>query len=80
MFNPLLENLTLLKDAELETKILDLTKKYHIVAKMGQGAVCKQIISILNELKDEQTRRSRDLVKKTQSNQNKNLDDLIKVN
>ena len=79
MYHPLLDSPTNLKDAELENRILDLTKKYHIAARMGQGAVCEQIVTILSSLKDEQSRRSQEMVKKTQSNQNKNLDDLINV-
>lgn len=74
-----MENPLSLKDADLENKILDLTKKYHIAARMGQGAVCDQIVTILSSLKEEQLRRGRDMLKKTQSNQDKNLDDLIKV-
>ncbi len=69
-----------LKDAELENKILDLTKKYHIAARMGQGIVCDQIVTILDAYKVEQLRRGSEMLKKTQSNQDKNLDDLIKVN
>lgn len=79
MFHPLLENPAVLKDADLEAKILDLTKKYHIAARMGQGVVCDQIVVILDSLKTEQLKRGQDLLKKTQSNQNKNLDDLINV-
>jgi hypothetical protein len=79
MYNPLIENPLNLKDADLENKILDLTKKYHIAARMGQGAVCDQIVTILGSLKEEQLRRGREMLKKTQSSQDKNLDDLIKV-
>ena len=74
-----MENPLSLKDADLENKILDLTKKYHIAARMGQGAVCDQIVTILGSLKEEQLRRGREMLKKTQSGQDKNLDDLIKV-
>ncbi len=80
MFNPLMENPANLKDAELENKILDLTKKYHIAARMGQGIVCSQIVTILDAYKVEQLRRGNEMLKKTQSNQDKNLDDLIKIN
>ncbi len=79
MFNPLVESPANLKDAELESKILDLTKKYHIAARMGQGVVCQQIVTILDSYKDEQLRRGREMLKKNQVNQDKNLDDLINV-
>jgi len=79
MFNPLVESPANLKDAELESKILDLTKKYHVAARMGQGIVCQQIVIILDSYKDEQLRRGREMLKKNQVNQDKNLDDLINV-
>lgn len=79
MFHPLFENPANLKDAELENKILDLTKKYHIAARMGHGNVCDQIVVLLDSLKTEQLRRGQEMLKKTQSSQNKNLDDLINV-
>lgn len=79
MFNPLLGSLSKIKDADLESKIQELTKKYHIAARMGQGAICGQIIGLLESYKEElQTRQlkaSQDLVKK----QDKDLDDLINV-
>ena len=68
-----------LKKKETERVISDITKKYHIAARMGQGMVCDQIVTILGSLKDEQSRRGQEMLKKTQSNQNKNLDDLINV-
>jgi len=80
MYHPLLENPTSLKDSDLENRIFDLTNKYHIAARMGNGSVCQQIIIILETLRTEQQKRSADMLKKTQqSNQNKNLDDLINV-
>lgn len=79
MFNPLLGNLSKIKDSDLESKIQDLTKKYHIAARMGQGSICGQIIGLLESYKEElqsrQTKASQDLIKK----QDKDLDDLINV-
>jgi len=79
MFHPLLDNPTKLKDQELENKILDLTRKYHIAAGMGQGMICQQIITILETLKEEQNKRQQESIKSVMKKQNKDLDDLINV-
>jgi hypothetical protein len=79
MFHPLLENPTRLKDQELENKILDLTRKYHIAASMGQGQVCQQVIVILETLKEEQRKRQQAAMQDGMKKQNKDLDDLINV-
>lgn len=79
MYHPLLDDPQNLKDQDLENKILDLGRKYHIAARLGQGGVCHQILIALETYKSEQQRRQvesiRDLVKK----QNKDLDGLINV-
>ena len=80
MYNPLLGDPSKLKDADLDGKILDLTKKYHIAARMGHGAVCDQIISALNMYKEEQYRRQVEATQKLAKRQDKDLDDLINVN
>jgi hypothetical protein len=80
MFHPLIDSPTTLKDVDLESKILDLGRKYHIAARMGQGGVCQQIAIALAMYQDEQRQRhlraAQDMLKK----QNKGLDDLINVN
>lgn len=80
MFNPLLDDPRKLKDQELENKILDLNKKYFIAARLGQGAAAGQIAVILEQLRDEQTRRhaesTQNLLKKQSD---RGLDDLINV-
>jgi hypothetical protein len=79
MFHPLLENPTRLKDQELENKILDLTRKYHIAASMGQRQICQQVVIILETLKEEQNKRQQETMKSVMKKQNKDLDDLINV-
>jgi len=79
MFHPLLDNPAKIKDQELENKILDLTKKYHVAASMGQGAICQQIVIILETLKEEQNKRQQESMKSAMKKQNKDLDDLINV-
>lgn len=77
MFNPLLPDLSKVKNEDIENKINELMKKYFIAARSGQGVVCNQINIILETYKDEQRRRFHETTKK--SFQNKNIDDFINV-
>jgi hypothetical protein len=79
MFHPLLDNPAKIKDQELENKILDLTKKYHTAAGMGQGTICQQILLILEVFKEEQRKRQQAAMQDGMKKQNKDLDDLINV-
>jgi hypothetical protein len=78
MFNPLVEDLTKLKDTELDEKISSLGRRYMIASRTMTGAMCVQIATLIEQYKTEQIRRQTkaitDLAKKT----DKNLDDLIK--
>lgn len=78
MFNPLLPDISKIKNEDLELKINELMKKYTIAARSGQGIVCNQISIILESYKEEQRRRYAETNKKL-INQNKNLDDFINV-
>jgi len=81
MFHPLLPDLKDVKDADLESKISDLNKKYFIAARSGNGYLCDQIIMTLEQYKDEQKRRFSEKNKQvTIKDQNRDLDDLIKTN
>ena len=77
MFNPLLPDLTKIKNEDIENKINELMKKYFIAARSGQGVVCSQISNILEAYKEEQRRRFSETNKK--AFQNKNIDDYINV-
>ena len=80
MFHPLLENITKIKDQELENKIMDLTNKYHIAMRLGQGGVAQQIVITLDAYKIEQENRRADSMKEIQARQKKQgLDDLVNV-
>lgn len=79
MFHPLLPDLSSLKDSDLEIKISELSKKYHIAARSGNGSLCSQIIIALEEYKSELQRRLLEQSKVVMKNQNKDLDDLINV-
>lgn len=79
MYHPLLEDPRNIKDQDLENKILDLSKKYHIAARMGQGGVAGQIIAALDTYKSELQRRQAEAMREIIQKQNKGLDDLINV-
>lgn len=80
MYNPLLPDVTKLKDADLESKILDVSRKYQIAARTSNGLICEQLIGVLNMLKDEQYRRQVEATQKLMKKQDKDFDDLINVN
>ena len=79
MFNPLMEDLTHLKDVDLDSKISDLNKKYGIALKIGNSAIAMQIAVALESLRDEVQRRQYEANKKLMQKQNKDLDGLINV-
>jgi cell division FtsZ-interacting protein ZapD len=76
MIHPLAEDYTKLKDAEIESKIQDLSKKYF----QSQNPAIKQQISIFLDIyrAELQTRRAKSLEQLYQ-NRDKDLDKLIKV-
>lgn len=76
MFNPLLPDLTTIKNEDLDNKITELMKKYFIAARGGMGGVCNQLNTILEAYKNEQHRRHLQSGQKLIS-QNKQLDDYI---
>jgi microsomal dipeptidase-like Zn-dependent dipeptidase len=80
MYHPLVDDPRKIRDQDLENKIQDLSKKYHIAARMGQGGICAQIVTALNMYKNEQQRRQIESMQNLVKKQNKDLDDLINVN
>jgi hypothetical protein len=79
MFNPLLEDLTQLKDADLESRMTDLNKKYSIALRVGNSALAQQVAMVLESLREETVRRQYEASKKLMSKQNKDLDGLINI-
>jgi hypothetical protein len=80
MFNPLLEDVTKIKDQDLEKKILDLGQKYNLALRLGQGSLAQQIIITLEHFKYEYHERQRAAMKKLDEKQKEQgLDDLINV-
>ena len=79
MFHPLLGDLTKLKDTDVESKVLDLSKKYGIAMRLGQGSAAQQICIALDSYRAELMQRQAASIKSTMTKDNKDLDDLINV-
>ena len=79
MYHPLLGDVKKLKDTDLEDKILDLSKKYGIAMRLGQGSAGQQIVIILDAYKTELSERQRKSLETALTKKNKDLDNLINV-
>lgn len=79
MFNPLLDDLSALKDADLESRISDLNKKYNIALRMGNGSLAEQVAMALESMRAETVRRQQEASRKLLEKQNKDLDGLINI-
>lgn len=78
MTHPLAEDLSKFKDAELETKIQDLSKKYFMSA--NNLAVQNQIILLLDTYKAELSVRRQKLWQEQYQKRDTDLDSLININ
>ena len=77
MFHPLTEDFTNLKDAEIEAKVNDLSKKYW----QSQNAAVKHQISVFLDIyKTELSVRRAKSFEQAYQKRNKDLDSLVKVN
>jgi len=79
LFNPLLPDLKDIKDTEIDNKINELTRKYFQASRFGQGLLAQQLLVTLESFKAEQQNRQLASQKALADKQNKDLDDLIKV-
>lgn len=77
MFHPFEQNLSELKDNELEEKVQELTKKYYQAYRLGKPELLTQISTFVTIYKDELSKRYRE---RTQQELNGDLDQLINVN
>lgn len=81
MYNPLIPDPKDIKDADLDNKIADLNKKYLIAARSGNGSLCEQILTIIEQYKEEQKKRFSEKSQKVLvKDQDRNLDNLININ
>ena len=79
MFNPLLEDLTSVKDQDLEARLSDLNRKQGIAFRMGNSALAMQVTIVIEAIRSEMARRQAEATKKLMEKQSKNLDGLINV-
>lgn len=77
MFHPFSQNLSDLKDNELEEKIQELTKKYYQASRLGKPELLTQIATFVTIYKDELSKRYH---QRTEHELNGDLDQLINVN
>jgi hypothetical protein len=77
LMHPLVDNLSALKDADIENKIQDLTRKYFM---SNNFDLQQQIGMVLNSYKEEMANRQRIAYEKMMQTRNKDLDKLINVN
>lgn len=75
MFHPLEQDLTELKDSELESKISELSKKYFQAQRLGNAQLLTQIETFITIYREEMKRRY--LTQKTDLDND--LDQLINV-
>ena len=80
MFHPLLPSTSDLTAAELENKVNDLTKKYWISARSGNGGLCDQILVALEAYKFELQNKNLNNNKIPTRNGDTDLDGLININ
>jgi hypothetical protein len=74
--HPLVNDLSSMKDPELESKINDLTRKYFMSHNPG---IQSQIVAVLDSYKEELDRRRRLDYEKMMNTRDKGLDKLINV-
>lgn len=76
MLHPLGQDLSTLKDTELEQKIMELSRKYFIA---NNPMLKEQIVNMLDAYKVELSDRRSRVLNQEYQNREKGLDDLIKV-
>lgn len=74
MFHPFQENLSDLKDSEIENKVSELSKKYYQAQRIGNADLLTQISTFITIYKDEMSRRYYKNIK-----EDGDLDQLINV-
>jgi hypothetical protein len=74
--HPLAEDFSKLKDADIELKIQDLSRKYFMTRNVG---VQMQMSALLEQYKEELGNRRRRELEKMMNNRDKGLDKLINI-
>lgn len=80
MFNPLISDFKDLKITDLENKISDLSKKYFIASRSGNGELAKQVAVALDMYRAELQTRNLAANQIPTPNGKTDLDSLININ
>lgn len=76
MFHPFEGDLSLLKDNEIEERLIDLNKKYYAAARLGKPELLTQIATFVTIYRTELSKR---MIEKTKGQLDGDLDQLINV-
>jgi hypothetical protein len=76
MFHPFVNDLSHLKDSEVESKLLEVTKKYHAAARLGKTELLTQLSTFVTIYREEMSKR---YLRKNQGQTDTDLDQLINV-
>jgi hypothetical protein len=79
MFHPFQEDLSHLKDAEVESKLQELNKKYFLASRMGNRELLTQISSFVTIYKQELAMRNQKNMNTASAGLDRDLDQLINV-
>jgi hypothetical protein len=75
-FHPLEGDLSQLKDAEIEAKVIELNKKYYQAARLGNSQLLTQVATFVTIYKEEMSKR---YLAKSRGQLDNDLDQLINV-
>ena len=67
MFHPLESDLRLLKDQDVENKLIELNKKYHAAARLGSRDLLTQLSTFITIYRQELAKRHAEKMKSTDS-------------
>jgi hypothetical protein len=67
MFHPLESDLSILKDQDVENKLIELNKKYHAAARLGSRDLLTQLSTFITIYRQELAKRHADKMKSTDS-------------
>lgn len=76
MFHPFETDLSLLKDSEVESKLIELNRKYFAAARLGKPELLTQLATFVTIYKDELNKRYQEKLK---GQYDGDLDQLINV-
>lgn len=81
MLHPLSQDLSKLKDIEIEQKISELSNKFLVAQRIGNHELLTQVQTFVTIYREEMSRRYRETMKKSsQEMENGDLDQLVNVN